>query len=47
MPLVRVTLFASSTIAETSSFDAIGGLKWEDIVVPSDNWTDQIVASTT
>ena len=42
-----VTYKGASTISETSGFVAIGGLKWEDIIVPDDTWTDQIVASST
>ena len=35
----------SSTIAQTSGFNAIGGLKWEDIIVPGETWTDQTVTT--
>ena len=38
---------AASTITQTSGFNAIGGLKWEDIIVPDDTWTEQdIIADT-
>ena len=43
----RATFVGASTIVETSGFVSIGGLKWEDIIVPGETWTEQTVASDT
>ena len=35
----------SSAIAQSSSFSAIGGLKWSEQTVQADTWTDQTVTT--
>ena len=42
-----LTFFVSATIEQTSGFSAVGGLKWNDIIVPAETWTDQAATGGT
>ena len=42
-----IRYFAQASIEQLSGFNAIGSLKWEDIIVADETWTEQdIIADT-